>query len=118
MLPKRIKTKGPMTQDIRVRLERDVFVTLPVTLLAQLDEIVVKVAALDRRASHRTFNGKDKPTKKSYNIAFDADGLLSVRGIEDRWLPVLTSNTARWIRRSMKDGLVDVTEIELDALAG
>jgi hypothetical protein len=101
-----------LVQDVRIRLNRDSYVTLPVTLLATMDEVIVSVRA------DKNYVGREavKDQKKRFTVKFDQDGLLVVRGIEgqDRWNPVLTSNTGRWIRRRYADGLTDVQEMDVD----
>lgn len=100
--------------DIKVRLDQQSYVVLPVTLLAEMTELTVSTR------KDKAYAGRQlvKAQPKTFTIKFDKDGLLSVRGADgqDRWTPVLTSNTSRWIQRSAAHGLTDVREIELDAL--
>ena len=102
-----------LVQDVKIRLNRDSYVTLPVTLLETMDELTVSCRT--DKADRRKATGPVKGQKKRFTVKFDQDGLLVVRGIDgqDRYTPVLTSNTGRWIRRSSADGLVDVQEMEI-----
>lgn len=107
------KDRGPLVNDVKVRLDQASYVVLPITLLAGMQEMTISLRK-DRWQSQRLV----KAQPKQFTIKFDRDGLLSVRGAEgqDRYTPVLTSNTSRWVQRTEADGLVDVREIELDEL--
>ncbi len=111
-----------MCHQIRVRLNKDYFLELPVTLLERLNVVTVAVQAEGQPLSacrKQPNQNKRVNSEKRFDIGFDADGLLSVRGVgedERRWNPVLTSNTNRWVHRQQKHGLVEVNEIEIGSL--
>jgi hypothetical protein len=106
-------------KEIRVNLSKDCYLDLPVTLLERMKEVRVAVKSNPQilHAAKLPHNQR-KEREKVFNISFDEDGLLCVRGVaeDERWNPVLTSNTNRWVQRVAADGLVEVREIELDAL--
>jgi hypothetical protein len=108
-------------KEIKVYLSKDYYLELPVTLLERMNEVrvAVKMEGLPLSATRaKPPQNRRRNNEKSFNIAFDEDGLLCVRGVsdDDRWNPVLTSNTGRWIHRREQYGLVEVREIEIGAL--
>lgn len=97
-----------MANDLKITLgdHYDAYIRVPITLLERLQ----KLSLLVQKAP--------EADKEEYMMAFDEDGLLSIRCVsrKERWRPVLTSHTSLWIRRFKEGRLTEVREVELDSL--
>jgi hypothetical protein len=92
-------------RDLKIRLDQHNHITLHPGVLERMENVVVRV--------NQPENSRNPD--KTFDIKFDVDGLLTVRGDGDdsrRYTPVLTADN-KWVSRDS----TGVREIELDKAA-